>query len=75
MKDATPCSIAPSPTPQQIQPSITEERPPAAGDRRKWEAVAPPILSVAEQTLEETCATLAGINTSIIIAIKTLDIP
>ncbi|KTF71672.1 hypothetical protein cypCar_00026843, partial [Cyprinus carpio] len=59
VKDATPCSIAPSPTPQQIQPSITEEGPPAAGDRRKWEAVAPPILSVAEQTLEETCATLA----------------
>ncbi|XP_016149767.1 serine/threonine-protein kinase Nek1-like [Sinocyclocheilus grahami] len=58
-EDATPCSIVPCPTPQQIQPSITEERPPAAGDRRKWEAVAPPILSVAEQTLEETCATLA----------------
>uniref|UniRef100_A0A673H5D3 non-specific serine/threonine protein kinase n=1 Tax=Sinocyclocheilus rhinocerous TaxID=307959 RepID=A0A673H5D3_9TELE len=58
-EDATPCSIAPCPTSQQIQPSITEERPPAAGDRRKWEAVAPPILSVAEQTLEETCATLA----------------
>uniref|UniRef100_A0A9J8DK76 non-specific serine/threonine protein kinase n=1 Tax=Cyprinus carpio carpio TaxID=630221 RepID=A0A9J8DK76_CYPCA len=70
VKDATPCSIAPSPTPQQIQPSITEEGPPAAGDRRKWEAVAPPILSVAEQTLEETCATLAGINTSIIIALS-----
>uniref|UniRef100_A0A673H6A2 non-specific serine/threonine protein kinase n=1 Tax=Sinocyclocheilus rhinocerous TaxID=307959 RepID=A0A673H6A2_9TELE len=64
-EDATPCSIAPCPTSQQIQPSITEERPPAAGDRRKWEAVAPPILSVAEQTLEETCATLAGINTTI----------
>ncbi|XP_059369610.1 serine/threonine-protein kinase Nek1 [Carassius carassius] len=59
VKDATPCNIAPCPTPQQIQPSITEERSPAAGDRRKWEAVAPPILSVAEQTLEETCGTLA----------------
>ncbi|XP_052442742.1 serine/threonine-protein kinase Nek1 isoform X5 [Carassius gibelio] len=59
VKDATPCSIAPCPTPQQIQPSITEERSPAAGDRRKWEAVAPPILSVAEQTLDETCGTLA----------------
>ncbi|XP_058612415.1 serine/threonine-protein kinase Nek1 isoform X4 [Onychostoma macrolepis] len=59
VKDATPCSIAPCPTPQQIQPSIAEERPSTAGDRRKWEAVAPPILPVAEQTLEETCATLA----------------
>ncbi|XP_016311677.1 serine/threonine-protein kinase Nek1-like isoform X3 [Sinocyclocheilus anshuiensis] len=59
VKDPTPCSSAPCPTPQQIQPSITEERPPTAGDRRKWEAVAPPILSVAEQTLEETSTTLA----------------
>ncbi|KTF89539.1 hypothetical protein cypCar_00014239, partial [Cyprinus carpio] len=59
VKDPTPCSSASCPTPQQIQPSITEERPPTAGDRRKWEAVAPPILSVAEQTLEETSATLA----------------
>ncbi|KAK2883468.1 hypothetical protein Q8A67_017105 [Cirrhinus molitorella] len=59
VKDATPGSGAPSLTPQQIQSSITEERPPTAGDRKKWEAVAPPILSVAEQTLEETCATMA----------------
>ncbi|XP_050995113.1 serine/threonine-protein kinase Nek1 isoform X2 [Labeo rohita] len=59
VKDATPGSSASCPTPQQIQPSIIEERPPTAGDRKKWEAVAPPILSVAEQTLEETCATLA----------------
>uniref|UniRef100_A0A8C1GU59 non-specific serine/threonine protein kinase n=1 Tax=Cyprinus carpio TaxID=7962 RepID=A0A8C1GU59_CYPCA len=65
VKDPTPCSSASCPTPQQIQPSITEERPPTAGDRRKWEAVAPPILSVAEQTLEETSATLAGINTTV----------
>ncbi|XP_051729930.1 serine/threonine-protein kinase Nek1 isoform X2 [Ctenopharyngodon idella] len=58
-KDPTPCSSAPCTTPQPIQPSITEERPSTAGDRKKWEAVAPPLLSVAEQTLEETCATLA----------------
>ncbi|XP_077076831.1 serine/threonine-protein kinase Nek1 isoform X2 [Siphateles boraxobius] len=58
-KDPTPCSSATCPTPQPIQPSDTEERPPTAGDRRKWEAVAPPLLSVAEQTLEETCASLA----------------
>ncbi|XP_051511648.1 serine/threonine-protein kinase Nek1-like isoform X2 [Myxocyprinus asiaticus] len=59
-KDATsPCSKAPSSTPQLVQPSTTEERPPTGGDRRKWEAVAPPILSITEQTLKETCATLA----------------
>lgn len=58
-KDPTPCSNAPCPTPQPIQPSITEERPSTAGDRKKWEAVAPPLLSVAEQTLEETCTTPA----------------
>ncbi|XP_051954207.1 serine/threonine-protein kinase Nek1-like isoform X2 [Xyrauchen texanus] len=59
-KDATsPCNDAPCSTSQPVQPSTTEERPPTGGDRRKWEAVAPPILSVAEQTLEETCATLA----------------
>ncbi|XP_051501463.1 serine/threonine-protein kinase Nek1-like isoform X2 [Myxocyprinus asiaticus] len=60
VKNATsPCSNAPCSTPQPIQPFTTEERPPTGGDRRKWEAVAPPILSVAEQTLEETCGTLA----------------
>ncbi|XP_031641736.1 serine/threonine-protein kinase Nek1 isoform X1 [Oncorhynchus kisutch] len=42
------------PTPQQSQP-IAEERPSSGGDRKKWEAVAPSILSVAQQTLEETC--------------------
>lgn len=58
-KDSTPCSSEQSSPPQPIQHHITEERPPTGGDRKKWEAVTPPILSVAEQTLEETCATLA----------------
>lgn len=58
-KDPTPSSNQPFPDPQLVQPSITEERPSTAADRKKWEAVVPPILSVAEQTLEETCATLA----------------
>uniref|UniRef100_A0A4W5MGJ4 non-specific serine/threonine protein kinase n=1 Tax=Hucho hucho TaxID=62062 RepID=A0A4W5MGJ4_9TELE len=47
------------PTPQQSQP-ITEERPSSGGDRKKWEAVAPSILSVAQQTLEETCIRTTG---------------
>lgn len=64
-KASTSCSSEPCPPPPQpIQHPITEERPPTGGDRKKWEAVPPPILSVAEQTLEETCATLAGANSS-----------
>ncbi|XP_057209154.1 serine/threonine-protein kinase Nek1 isoform X2 [Triplophysa rosa] len=60
-KDSTSCSSEPCPPPPQpIQHPITEERPPTGGDRKKWEAVPPPLLSVAEQTLEETCATLAA---------------
>eukprot|EP00063_Salmo_salar_P003537 XP_013978372.1 PREDICTED: serine/threonine-protein kinase Nek1 isoform X3 [Salmo salar] len=47
------------PTPQQSQP-ITEERLSSGGDRKKWEAVAPSILSVAQQTLEETCIRTTG---------------
>ncbi|XP_052315924.1 serine/threonine-protein kinase Nek1 isoform X10 [Oncorhynchus keta] len=46
-------------TPQQSQP-IAEERPSSGGDRKKWEAVAPSILSVAQQTLEETCIRTTG---------------
>ncbi|XP_036834234.1 serine/threonine-protein kinase Nek1 isoform X13 [Oncorhynchus mykiss] len=47
------------PTPQQSQP-IAEDRPSSGGDRKKWEAVAPSILSVAQQTLEETCIRTTG---------------
>ncbi|KAA0708684.1 Serine/threonine-protein kinase [Triplophysa tibetana] len=60
-KASTSCGSEPCPPPPQpIQHPITEERPLMGGDRKKWEAVPPPILSVAEQTLEETCATLAA---------------
>ncbi|XP_066533295.1 serine/threonine-protein kinase Nek1 isoform X2 [Hoplias malabaricus] len=48
----------PGSTPQTSQP-ITEERPCTRGDRRKWEAGDAPILSVAQQTLEDTCSTMA----------------
>ncbi|MBN3308498.1 NEK1 kinase, partial [Amia calva] len=33
----------------------SEERGSAAGDRKKWDAGAQPVISVAQQTLEETC--------------------
>ncbi|XP_076872459.1 serine/threonine-protein kinase Nek1 isoform X2 [Brachyhypopomus gauderio] len=45
----------PPPTPQTSQP-VTEESPPSGADRRRWEARAPPILSVAQQTLADTCS-------------------
>ncbi|KAL7888847.1 hypothetical protein AOLI_G00038210 [Acnodon oligacanthus] len=48
----------PGPIPQTSQP-VTEERPPTRSDRRRWEAGDPPILSVAQQTLEDTCSTMA----------------
>ncbi|KAL6485745.1 hypothetical protein MHYP_G00051370 [Metynnis hypsauchen] len=48
----------PGPITQTGQP-VTEERPPTRSDRRRWEAVDPPILSVAQQTLEDTCSTMA----------------
>ncbi|KAI4885207.1 hypothetical protein NFI96_018764 [Prochilodus magdalenae] len=47
-----------TPTPQTSQPNA-EERPPTRGDRRRWEAGDPPMLSVAQQTLEDTCSTMA----------------
>ncbi|XP_023679528.1 serine/threonine-protein kinase Nek1 isoform X2 [Paramormyrops kingsleyae] len=37
-----------------------EKGVPSAGDRRKWEAGSPPIISVAQQTLEETGIGSAG---------------
>ncbi|XP_062412789.1 serine/threonine-protein kinase Nek1 isoform X2 [Sardina pilchardus] len=50
---------------QQNQPVVKvptgeeeeEERPVSGGDRKKWGAGAPPVLPVAQQTLEETCLT------------------
>ncbi|CDR19049.1 unnamed protein product, partial [Oncorhynchus mykiss] len=41
-----------SPGSQALSP---EERPSSGGDRKKWEAGSPSILSVAQQTLEDTC--------------------
>uniref|UniRef100_A0A8B9L9W0 non-specific serine/threonine protein kinase n=1 Tax=Astyanax mexicanus TaxID=7994 RepID=A0A8B9L9W0_ASTMX len=51
----------PETTPQTSQ-SVAEERPQTRGDRRKWDAGEPPILSVAQLTLEDTCSTMAGMN-------------
>lgn len=51
----------PGPTPQACQP-VTDERPQTGGDRRRWETGAPPVLSVAQHTLEDTCSTMAGTN-------------
>ncbi|XP_034158013.2 serine/threonine-protein kinase Nek1 isoform X1 [Pangasianodon hypophthalmus] len=48
----------PGPAPQPCQP-VTEERPQTGGDRRRWETGAPPVLSVAQYTLEDTCSTMA----------------
>lgn len=49
------------PAPQPCQP-VTDERPQSGGDRRRWETGAPPVLSVAQYTLEDTCSTMAGTN-------------
>ncbi|XP_026161115.1 serine/threonine-protein kinase Nek1 [Mastacembelus armatus] len=54
-KESLPPSAEPSPAPQQKQPDI-EERPSSKGDRKKWGAAGLPVLPVAEQTLEQTCA-------------------
>ncbi|AWP11193.1 putative serine/threonine-protein kinase Nek1 [Scophthalmus maximus] len=53
-----PAPAEPSPAPLQKQ-SDTENRPSSNGDRKKkkWEAGVPFVLSVAQQTLEETCIT------------------
>ncbi|XP_076582578.1 serine/threonine-protein kinase Nek1 isoform X2 [Chaetodon auriga] len=47
-----------SPAPQQNQ-SDTEKRPPSNGDQKKWDAAELPEPLVAQQTLEETCATVS----------------
>jgi len=33
---------------------------PTSGDRKKWQTDGAPLLSVAQQTLEETCLTTAN---------------
>ena len=37
-----------------------EDRPSSGGDRKKWEAGVPLVLSVAQQTLEQTCFRTIG---------------
>uniref|UniRef100_A0AAQ5ZC86 non-specific serine/threonine protein kinase n=1 Tax=Amphiprion ocellaris TaxID=80972 RepID=A0AAQ5ZC86_AMPOC len=56
VEESLPAPAVPSPVPQQTQ-SDTEKRPSSNGDRKKWEAAELPVLLVAQQTLEETCAT------------------
>lgn len=51
-------SSEPSPTSQQNQPD--PEKRPSSGDRKKWEPAELPVLTVAQQTLEETCAVMIG---------------
>ncbi|TSL47578.1 Serine/threonine-protein kinase Nek1 [Bagarius yarrelli] len=48
----------PGSAPQPCQP-VADERPQTGGDRRRWEAGDPPVLSVAQYTLEDTCSTMA----------------
>lgn len=40
--------------------SDTDKRPSSNEDRKKWEAAELPVLPVAQQTLEETCATASS---------------
>ena len=37
-----------------------EDRPSSGGDRKKWEAGVPLVISVAQQTLEQTCIATIG---------------
>uniref|UniRef100_A0A3P8XIL8 non-specific serine/threonine protein kinase n=1 Tax=Esox lucius TaxID=8010 RepID=A0A3P8XIL8_ESOLU len=39
----------------QRSPPVTEERSHSGGDRKKWDAGVPAVISLAQQTLEETC--------------------
>lgn len=58
-EESSPPTAEPSPAPQQTQ-SDTEKRPSSNGDRKKWDAAELPVLPVAQQTLEETCATITS---------------
>ncbi|XP_034438728.1 serine/threonine-protein kinase Nek1 isoform X9 [Hippoglossus hippoglossus] len=60
--EAVPPPAEPSAAPQQNL-SDTKSRPGSNGDRKKWDAAELPILPVAQQTLEQTCATM--INTPV----------
>uniref|UniRef100_A0A669BU41 non-specific serine/threonine protein kinase n=1 Tax=Oreochromis niloticus TaxID=8128 RepID=A0A669BU41_ORENI len=54
---SAPAESSPAPTQNQ---SDTDKRPSSNGDRKKWEAAELPVLPVAQQTLEETCATASS---------------
>lgn len=60
-KQETTLLNEPGPSTQPCQ-SITDDRPQTGGDRRKWETGAPPVVSVAQYTLDDTCSTIAGNN-------------
>lgn len=42
------------------QVASPETNAPSGGDRKKWQTDGAPLLSVAQQTLEETSLTTAG---------------
>ncbi|XP_055364123.1 serine/threonine-protein kinase Nek1 isoform X2 [Betta splendens] len=60
-EEVHPPTAEPSAASQQNQPD-TDKAPSSNGDRKKWEAAELPMLAVAQQTLEETCATTAPIS-------------
>ncbi|XP_071395125.1 serine/threonine-protein kinase Nek1 [Centroberyx affinis] len=63
-EDSAPPPEDSSLPPAQQNQSVAEKRPASGGDRKKWEAAEPPVLSVAQQTLEETCITTAAASVS-----------
>ncbi|CAL8392521.1 unnamed protein product [Boreogadus saida] len=50
-----PGPVGPAPPPQDQAPPPSEERPTSGGDRRRWEAGAPVVLALGQQTLNESC--------------------
>ncbi|XP_044054578.1 serine/threonine-protein kinase Nek1 isoform X2 [Siniperca chuatsi] len=63
LEELLPPATEPSPASQHNQ-SDTEKRPSSNGDRKKWDAAELPVLPVAQQTLEETCATITAASVS-----------
>lgn len=62
-EESFPPTADPGPAPKQTQ-ADTDKRPPSNGDRKKWDAAELPIIPIAQQTLEETCATITSELTS-----------
>ncbi|KAK6493911.1 serine/threonine-protein kinase Nek1 [Huso huso] len=52
-----------------------EDRVPPAGDRKKWEAGAQPVISVAQQTWEETCLVTADHTVGEVIKLDAIESP